>query len=463
MRDRTTFTNLISPQSLNRECSIRRLGWCVVFSLGLLAMPACRQAAFNEYYVESMAAEIRGLEDRIYEYDSAYQSLELENEDLRSKYERLQRKLRELEAEEEVILGGKPKSSAPREPRNERGSVGSANDSDSFELVPTPKSKTDEPAPIVPRSPTPAPSTNTPSNVAPPAAAPGLPGSQPSAMPPAIQDSTESVLPKVDDGSVLPPPATNGLPATNGSSSNSNRTRKPTDVRATELVEEYTVPPALIRSAQQPGAPNLLTPPAVEHLKSNGVPSAVPKPLTLPGTSPGAIIQGRIRTPMAGAVVQASAIGAKTSATDSSIGIEPVNDRRVVGIEFHSTLCRGINLDQVPGDDGIYIVLTPRNRAGQIVNDIGHITIVAEETTEDQSKRISSWMIDPIEMAEYLEPIGASQGFHLRLPWQGTGPSGRTIQVFVKCEFEDGRKLVNRREITLSRSAIRPLTWTPRK
>ncbi len=32
----------------------------------------------------------------------------------------------------------------------------------------------------------------------------------------------------------------------------------------------------------------------------------------------------------------------------------------------------------------------------------------------------------------------------------------------MKCEFEDGRKPVNRKEVTLSKSNNRPLTWTPR-
>ncbi len=184
---------------------------------------------------------------------------------------------------------------------------------------------------------------------------------------------------------------------------------------------------------------------------------------TLPGTSPGSIIQGRIKVPLRSDVVQASATEVITSAESTIPDQESITDRRVVSIDFHPTLCRGINLDNTPGDDGLYLVVTPKNQLGQTINEEGKLTIVAEETIDDKTVRISAWEIDPDEMKEYLEPIGAAQGYHLRLPWQGDGPTGRTVHVFMKCEFEDGRKPVNRKEVTLSKSNNRPLTWTPRQ
>jgi hypothetical protein len=409
----------------------------------LLMTPACRRAAFNEFYVESMASEIRALEDRIYEYDSAYQSLEMENEDLRAKHERLQRKLRELEEQDGLDLKSKPRKTPPRDSKPSQGAI----DSETFELVPPPKVKTEEPAPIVPRTPT------------------SPPASPPTDTKPEPSNPSTELLPKADQGGILPPPAGNN------SSSVPTRTRKPDEPKTNELVEEYTMPPAIIRSAQQPNGPALLQPPLLNPNQNNAaplpsttLPTLPPTTLpTLPGNSPGAIIQGRIKVPAKSDVVQASATEVMTRVDTDSIDSKPIEDRCVVGIEFHPTLCRGINLDNQPGDDGLYLVITPKNQLGQTLNEECKLTIVAEETIDDKSVRISAWNIDPAEMKEYLEPIGASQGYHLRLPWQENTPTGRTIQVFVKCEFEDGRKPVNRKEITLSKSTNRPLTWTPRQ
>lgn len=445
MRSRTSFQSLFDTVIAFREFSIRRCGSALVIAVVILATPACRQAAFNEYYVESMASEIRALEDRIYEYDSAYQSLEVENEDLRAKHERLQRKLQELEEEDGLSLKSKPSRSPARDQKPSQGAI----DSETFELVPPPKVKTEEPAPIVPRTPVspPAdPKTDLPKQET--ESSPSiLPGASPGLLPPPVKESSETGLPKPGDGEVLP------QPISNGTSSIPNRPRKVSDLKSSDLVEEYTMPPA-IRSAQQPNGANLLPPPSLNPTPMN----ATPRLPTLPSNTPGAIIQGQIKVPTHSDVVQASA----TEVVDH-LGTEPVEDRRVIGIDFHPTLCRGINLDNQPGDDGLYLVITNKNKAGQIVNDEGKLTIVAEEIIEDEPVRISAWEIDSDEMKEYLEPIGVSQGYHLRLPWQATAPTGRTIQVFVKCEFEDGRKLVNRKEITLSKSTNRPLTWTPRQ
>jgi hypothetical protein len=410
-----------------------------------MTTPACRQAAFNEYYVESMASEIRALEDRIYEYDSAYQSLEMENEDLRAKHERLQRKLRELEEEDGLTLKSKPSRSPTRDPKPNQGAM----DSETFELVPPPKVKTEEPAPIVPRMPVdpPVDPKKDLSNPVTESLPSLLPGISPSPSPSPTKDPAETGLPKAGESEILPPPANNG------SSSIPNRSRRFNDLKSSDLVEEYTMPPA-IRSAQQPNGPSLLQPPSASPNPVN----SEPRLPTLPGSTPGAIIQGKIKVPTSSDVIQASA----SEVVDDTDPLS-VEDRRVVGIDFHPTLCRGINLDNQPGDDGLYLVLTPKNQAGQIINDEGKLTIVAEEIIDDTPVRISAWEIDSDEMKEYLEPIGTSQGYHLRLPWQATAPTGRTVQVFVKCEFEDGRKPVNRKELTLSKSTNRPLTWTPRQ
>lgn len=463
MRCRTSYLlSLPLPKAL-REFAIRRGGSLFVFAMLLSVIPACRRAAFNEFYVESMASEIRALEDRIYEYDSAYQSLEMENEDLRAKHERLQRKLRELEEQDSLNLQSKPSRSTPRDSKPKQDAI----DSETFELVPPPKVKVEEPAPIVPRTPAspPAdlksdksdPATESSSKDSPSSLPSLLPGAQPSILPgqtPApTKESVEPSLPKAEPVEILP------APLGNSSTSNPMRSRRQSESKANELVEEYTMPPAIIRSAQQPNGANLLQPPLLNQSESN----TAPRMPTLPGTSPGAIIQGRIKVPFRSDVVQASATEVLTPDDSTNSHSDSITDRRVVSIDFHPILCRGINLDNTPGDDGLYLVVTPKNQLGQTINEEGKLTIVAEETINDESVRISAWEIDPNEMKEYLEPIGAAQGYHLRLPWQGTGPSGRTVHVFMKCEFEDGRKPVNRKEVTLSKSNNRPLTWSPRQ
>jgi hypothetical protein len=176
-------------------------------------------------------------------------------------------------------------------------------------------------------------------------------------------------------------------------------------------------------------------------------------PPSLPKLDQGSILQGKIKLPVDNGVVLASAT--------TPIQTAPT-DHRIVEIAFHPTMCRGHNFDESPGDDGLYLVVIPRNKQGEPINQSGDLTIVVEETIEGQSTRIAAWEIGSKELSEYLEPIGTSQGYHLSLPWQKSAPTATAVQVFVKFEAEDGRTMVNRREVSLRRPGARQSAWTPR-
>lgn len=386
--------------------------------IALASLTGCRRAAFNEIYVENMAGEIRVLEDRVYEYDSAYQSLEIENEELRRINEELRAKNRALKSEANsersllpVPLERDKKPSRSSKP--EAAPEPKYDESGSIDLSPPP----------IQSKPSTAKSNEPTLEVVPP-----------SAVPVPMPGDSESLLP--------PPKSLPGVPKTDEKGTSIKRPQ------AKDLVEDVQLPDGLIRSAQQPQLKE--TSPAVPS--ANPSPSVLPQP-SLPKLTPGAILQGRIDLPVDPAVVPASA----------NVPVPPrPRDQRMVEIAFHETLCRGHNFDDSPGDDGLYLVLVPKNESGEPLQQTGKLTVVIEETLDETSKRIAAWNVTPDELKESLEPIGASQGFHLSLPFQDVAPESNRVQVFLKYELEDGRVLVNRKDIQLRRPGHRQTTWTPR-
>lgn len=401
----------------------------------------CRRAAFTEVYIESMASENRALEDRIYEYDHAYRDLERELEEQQRINAHLQSKLSALQENKNRSLleipetDTSPKRSKPKSDADE-----------SFQLIPQNRdqNETIEPAPSIPRSPASPPpidlSPRSPSDVKAESLIPPAKELN-QKLPPSVDSlKPEPILPS-NEGELLLPPKKSGAPGE--SSTELKNIRRKSDAK--ELAEEVVMPPGIIRSAQQP---KLLEPPS-----KSGSPSSPPSALPpLPKLDQGTILQGRIRLPDS-LVIPASA---------EIAGNSQPNDTKIVEIGFHPTLCRGHNFDEQPGDDGIYLVLTPLNQTGQAINQPGRITIVAEEQTEEGNRRIAAWEISRAEVEDLLEPIGVSQGFHLHLPWQNQVPSHSSVQVFVKYESLDGRVLVNRKEISLRRTGSRQGSWTPR-
>jgi arginyl-tRNA--protein-N-Asp/Glu arginylyltransferase len=121
-------------------------------------------------------------------------------------------------------------------------------------------------------------------------------------------------------------------------------------------------------------------------------------------------------------------------------------------------------LNGKPGDDGLYLVMVPRNSAGQFVPTTGKMTIVVEETLADGTvARIGRYEYTAEELKEHLEPVGSAPGLHIPIRWSERVPSGTSVDVYAKFSMADGTTMVNRRSISLRKIAAGgPSTWTPR-
>ncbi|MFN9413412.1 MAG: hypothetical protein ACK57V_13675 [Pirellula sp.] len=429
----------------------------------------CRRAAFNELYVENMASEVRMLEDRVYEYDAAYQALEQELADSQRAYLDIQSKLKSLKEQNPSASPERPfrLDSSPKEVVEPAPPIESR-----FEKPPK-KEGDVELGPVVPRVPAKPPAKDVldfdASDFKMPSPQP-LPEKPKLSPEPVPAQPSDSLLPPPKDfpssspSSILPPSNLPGVSADRLPSRDKTTLKRKRDYDPTE---EVVMPPTMIRSAQaapaQPAVnssplPAVTKPPFNPGQPSssqpnwNGSQPSLMTPPSLPKLDQGTILQGKIKLPVDHEVVLASAAKPIPAATD----------HRIVEIAFHPTMCRGHNFDESPGDDGLYLVVIPRNKQGEPINQSGDLTIVVEETIEGKATRIAAWEIGSKELSEYLEPIGTSQGYHLSLPWQKSGPVSTAVQVFVKFEAEDGRTMVNRREVSLRRPGARQSAWTPR-
>lgn len=422
---------------------------------GLMAS-GCRQRAFTELYIEKMASEIRMLEDRIYEFDAADQSniqeieqLEREIASLRKAYEELQRKVGDTKFSPNRTNG----DSSRKSEAYEIPSVLFPDSSSSIEIIENP--------PAVMRSPVAPPvykENQTPDTTK------GL------GLPP----DTSKGLPPIDAEPLLPPAVGSKLrepQATNNPRSRQNKSDLPSPE---SLTEEISLPSTLVRSGQPskpmvaPVQPPNLAPvdvPSLSTTPSTNAPILLPKAIrNLQDANPqGSLNRNKIKMPEGIKVQWASATEPIQRDSEDSNRTDIV-DKKVAEIGFHPTICRGNNFDETPGDDGLYLVVTPLNAAGQVVNGLGTLTVVVEDSAIlDNQGRIARWEFHPQELEEMLTPIGASQGFHLSLPWQELKPNSPSVTVYLLYELNDGRSMVNNRVIHLRKPSKGQTVWTPRK
>jgi hypothetical protein len=145
------------------------------------------------------------------------------------------------------------------------------------------------------------------------------------------------------------------------------------------------------------------------------------------------------------------------------IATEKVTDTRVVELAFHPSLSRAVNLDDRSDDDGLYLVLQPKNERGQMVPVAADLTIIAvDPAREGQAGQVGRWDYSAAEVQSKLRPIGQEQGIHFQLPWNGPDPSADRVIVFGLYKFPDGRQVMGEKEIFISHDGSHKTVWTPR-
>lgn len=147
--------------------------------------------------------------------------------------------------------------------------------------------------------------------------------------------------------------------------------------------------------------------------------------------------------PPAGASTDAGDIGpvledAKlpTSATPISTDGKPteITDYNVVEIALNPRLTGGHDRDNKhPGDEGILVVVEPRNKAKQALEVPADISIVVlDPALEGSAARIARWDFSADEAAEHYKRGLFGEGFEFELPWPNNPPAHPDLMLFVR-------------------------------
>jgi hypothetical protein len=353
--------------------------------LCISAFVGCRNAAYNDLYVENMAAEIRDLEDQLYEYDNEYHVLEQQLKALKAENQQL--RLAPLQRQP-------PSQQISPQPQNLMNNPGG---SSQLQFAPR-----DEPPPAKTRSSERAP-----------------------------QPAVESILELPESSTASPNLKLNeeSLPA----------------IPPKKVIEEVS--------------PDLLDIPTIEP--------GIPMPPTLP-TSKGFSVSGP-KLPANDMELNLSRIEVPTQLASSQgqaqlkIAAEKPSDMRIIEITFHPALSRAANFDDEPDDDGLYLVLQPKNVSGQVVLTPANLDIaVLDPSREGDAARISRWSYTAAEVKAKIQPTGSNQGIHLTLPWNGPDPAADRVVVFVRYTFPDGRQVVNDKTLFTAGKGSMKTVWVPR-
>ena len=127
----------------------------------------------------------------------------------------------------------------------------------------------------------------------------------------------------------------------------------------------------------------------------------------------------------------------------------PADNRAVAQITLHPALTGGIGTSARPSDEGLLVVVEPRDFGGNLVNAPGDISVaLLDPAMTGEQARLARWDFAAVE-TERMVRTGSQPGIHLRLPWTST-PAHDRLKVFVRYTTRDGRKLQAERLIAVA-------------
>lgn len=141
---------------------------------------------------------------------------------------------------------------------------------------------------------------------------------------------------------------------------------------------------------------------------------------------------------------------------------EPI-DPKVTHLKLNPQMTGGVNFDDQPGDDGLMLLVEPRNRFEQTLTTAAPMSIVLLDPSEQGEKaRVARWDFTPEDLESMAEPSPRSGGILLKLPWPSRAPDNRRLRLYVRYETADGRQLQTDREIVVAKAGESSNRWAPR-
>jgi hypothetical protein len=184
-----------------------------------------------------------------------------------------------------------------------------------------------------------------------------------------------------------------------------------------------------------------------------GEPSLNGRPITPPGDL---IPEGSSLSPPDGDRDAAAPAG------DFPISHEELIDPRITHIHLNPLLTGGADFDEKPGDDGVSVVIEPRNAGGKYVPLAGPISLVLlDGARQGESARVARWDFTVNETRELMTNSLFGKGIHLRMPWPQEPPDNSRLTLFVRYTTPEGTKLEASREIFIELPGQTSRPWRP--
>jgi hypothetical protein len=126
----------------------------------------------------------------------------------------------------------------------------------------------------------------------------------------------------------------------------------------------------------------------------------------------------------------------------------PASVDQVAEVTLNKLLTGGHDTSDGHGDEGVLVVIEPRNTAGEIVDVAGEVNVAIIDPRQSGSDRnVAQWRFSPGEAAERFRETILGAGMHFDLPWPNRPPQNATLQLHVRYTTPEGVSFALKEEI----------------
>ena len=136
------------------------------------------------------------------------------------------------------------------------------------------------------------------------------------------------------------------------------------------------------------------------------------------------------------------------------------DSRRVAAVALNRILTGGINADDRSGDQGLLVVVEPRDRAGRTIDAPADMSVVVlDSALEGDAARVARWDFTAAETAAMFRRTGSARAIHLTTAWPADPPAHNKLHLFVRYVTADGRKLQADQPVEVALAGDRTARW----
>jgi len=104
----------------------------------------------------------------------------------------------------------------------------------------------------------------------------------------------------------------------------------------------------------------------------------------------------------------------------------------------------GLDRDREGGDEGILVVVEPRDEQGNLVRTPGAVSVVLMDPSQTgEASRVARWDFQANEFQQHFKKSVFGEGLQYELKWPGEQPANRDLMLFVRYISPEGAKLTS--------------------